>query len=291
MDSIREYLPPDEMKLDSPSWRMHTNEIDRGTLSAAIRFHYSDPEKLSLPEYVLYGQMFQMLMHENAMEALRFRKNDPIIDCQGALIWSFSDCWGETGWSVLDYYLRRKASYYGLRRACSPVKVITRQRGDLFVTRLVNDTLEPVAGKVEYGWWRLDGGSRETQLREVTVPANGMIEVTSEKALSSKEKDPTQWLYASVLRKDGLAADQSVWLLEPYRKLSVSPPQIKVAPCADGCLEASSPVYAHAVHVEDHGHELISNNWFDLLPGVPVRVRLAPGVKPESIQLEAVMLK
>ena len=94
-----------------------------------------------MPEYVLYGQMFQMNLHEHAMEALRFRKNDPVADCQGALIWSFSDCWGETGWSVLDYYLRRKASYYGFRRACSPVKVITRQRGDQFVTRLVNDTL------------------------------------------------------------------------------------------------------------------------------------------------------
>jgi len=24
--------------------------------------------------------------------------------------------------------------------------------------------------------------------------------------------------------------------------------------------------------VEDHGRELLSDNWFDLLPGVPVRV-------------------
>ena len=32
-----------------------------------------------------------------AVEALRFRKLDPADDCQGALIWSYSDCWGETG--------------------------------------------------------------------------------------------------------------------------------------------------------------------------------------------------
>lgn len=293
MDSIREYLKPEEIKFDSPGWRMHTNEIDRGTLSAAIRFHYTDPEKLSVPEYVMYGQMFQMFLHEHAMEALRFRKLDTIADCEGALIWSFSDCWGETGWSVLDYYLRRKASYYGFRRACSPVKVITRQRSDQFVTRVVNDTLQPVSGKVEYGWWRLDGSGREVQSREVTVPANGMIEVASEKMLSSKEKDPAEWLYASVLRKDGMPVDQSIWLLEPYRKLQAKPPQIKVVLCDDGSLEISSPVYAHGVHAEDHGHELISNNWFDLLPGVPVRVRvdLTSGIKPESIHLEAVTVK
>jgi beta-mannosidase len=293
LDSIREYLKPEEMNQDSLAWRMHTNAFDSRTVPVGIRFHFTDKEKLSVPEFVLYGQMFQMYLHENAMEALRFRKGDPVADCEGALIWSFSDCWGETGWSVLDYYLRRKASYYGLRRACSPVKVITRQRGDQFVTRLVNDTLQPIVGKVEYGWWRLDGGSREVQSREVTVPSNGMIEVDSEKIPSSKEKDPAQWLYASVLRSSDMPVDQSVWLLEPFRKLEIKPPQIKAVVCDDGSLELSSPVYAHGVHVEDHGHELISNNWFDLLPDVPVRVRvnLASGIDPKSIQFEAVTVK
>jgi beta-mannosidase len=294
LDSIREYLGPEEMKRDSLAWQIHTNqfETNRGnTVPAAIRYHYADPDKLSVPEYVLYGQMFQMFLHEHAMEALRFRKNDPVADCQGALIWSYSDCWGETGWSVLDYYLRRKPSYYGLRRACAPVKVITRQRDDRLVTRLVNDTLAPVAGKVEYGWWRLDGGGRDVQSKEVTVPANGMIEVASDKMPSASERDPKEWLYASVLRRNDMPVDQSVWLLEPFRKLDVKATQVTSTVVDDGSLEISSPVYAHAVHVEDHGHELISNNWFDLLPGVPVRVRLVPGVKPESIHLDAVTAK
>ena len=83
--------------------------------------------------------------------------------------------------------------------------------------------------------------------------------------------------------------DQCVWQLEPYRKLAVAKPQIKVTPAADGWLVVSSSVFTHAVHTEDHGHELISDNWFDLLPGVPVRVRLAPGSKPESVHLEATL--
>ena len=44
-----------------------------------------------------------------------------------------------------------------------------------------------------------------------------------------------------------------------------------------GALEISSPVFAHGVHVEDHGREVVSDNWFDLLPGVPKRVRVAGG--------------
>ena len=57
--------------------------------------------------------------------------------------------------------------------------------------------------------------------------------------------------------------------------LGVKELRLHVTRRADGTLEVSSPAYCHAVHVEDRGREVISDNWFDLLPGVPVRVRLA----------------
>jgi beta-mannosidase len=217
--------------------------------------------------------MFQASLHGHAMEALRFRKNDPVDDCQGALIWSFSDCWGETGWSILDYYLRRKASYYWFRRACAPLKIIVRQRQERLVTRIVNDTLQPFSGVVDAGWWQLDGSRREVESRPVAVPANSMLEVASAPLPAVPERDPRRWLYAAVLRgDDGVARDQSIWTLRPHRELALATPDIRVVPLAGGGLEVSSPVYCHGVHVEDHGHALISDNWFDLLPGVAVRL-------------------
>ncbi len=291
LDSMREYLSPAEMKPGSWARQFHTNQMVGGNVNAAVRMHYADPEKLPLPQYVVFAQMCQAFIHGHAMEAMRFRKLDPADDCEGALIWSYSEPWGETGWSLLDYYLRRKPSYYAVARACRPVKVIVRRRGERLVTRMVNDTLQPVEGVVQHGWWRLDGSDRSVQSRSVTVPADGMIQVATEKIASPAERNPKEWLYAAVFRRGDLPVDQSVWLLEPYRKLSIAPPQIKVTPRADGWLEVASPVYAHGVHTEDHGHELISDNWFDLLPGVPVRVHLAPGNGPESIHLEATLAK
>jgi len=290
LDSIRQYLAPEEMKPSHRAWRVHTNEFERDTLAAAIRCHYADPAGLTVPQYVQYGQMFQAVMHGNAMEALRFRKHDPANDCAGALIWSYSDCWGETGWSILDYYLRRKASYYWFRRACAPVKVIVRRRGDELVTRVVNDTLQPVTGTIEKGWWRLDGSSRNVESLPVVVEPNGILEVGAVKLPPADQRDPTQWLYAALLRgKDGMVTDQSICLLRPYRELALRSPTITVATVADGLLEITSPVFAHAIHVEDHGHELMSDNWFDLLPGVPNHVRIPNGYQRDSIRLEAVM--
>lgn len=289
MDSIAEYLGPDERKPGTPAWKTHTNQLVGDTLSSAIRYHYADPEKLTLAEWVEYGQMCQAFLHGHAMEALRFRKDDPVDDCQGALIWSYSDCWGETGWSLLDYYLRRKAGYYWVRRACAPVKVIVRRRGDRLVTRLVNDTLKPVAATVQYGWWRLDGKGREVRSRQVTVPANGMRELGADTIPAAEKKVPAEWVYAAVLRgADGIASDQSIWTLAPFRQMAVAKPAIKIVPLSDGWLEVSSTVFAHGVHVQDHGREVISDNWFDLLPDLPVRVHLAPGATAGALHLEAI---
>ncbi|MBM3473338.1 MAG: hypothetical protein FJX75_08735 [Armatimonadetes bacterium] len=273
LDTLRECLGTQEPEPGTEAWRIHTNLFEKDTVPAAIRLHYADPEALSVPEYVLCGQMFQALIHGHAMEAQRFRKHDPHDDCAGALIWSYSDCWGETGWSVLDYYLRRKAGYYALRRACAPLKVIVRRRGDALVTRVVNDTLSPASATVETGWWRLDGSDREVTTRAIQAPANDMVGVASA-PLDADGHDPREWLYAAVVRgPDGEPLDQSVWIVAPHRELALPDPQIEVADAGNGWLEVSSPVYCHAVHVEDHGREVLSDNWFDLVPGVPVRLR------------------
>lgn len=289
LDSIREYLSPEEMDPNHPSWQVHTNLFEKDTLAAGIRLHYTDPENMTITEYVKYGQLFQAILHGYAMEALRFRKYDPVDDCQGALIWSFSDCWGETGWSIIDYYLRRKPSYYWFRRACKPVKVIVRQRGDRLITRIVNDTLEPVTAEVETGWWRLDGTERRVKCIKAYVNANSMLQIDEASMVSEEAKDASRWVYAAVLKnKDGTAADQSIIMLLPFRQLEVCKPEIKMSVIDGGRIEVSSPVFCHAVHVEDHGRELISDNWFDLLPGIPVIVNIADMNAVERISMEAV---
>ena len=166
------------------------------------------------------------------MEALRFRKNDPVDDCQGALIWSYSDCWGETGWSIIDYYLRRKASYYWFRRACTPVvKVIVRQRGEVLVMLLVNDTLQPVTGEVE---GRLVAHSMAARARRSPLPPprrraeqHGRDRRRPAARQRDAERDPTQWVYAAVLPRPRRRprADQNLWdTVAPAPRAGTWPP-------------------------------------------------------------------
>jgi beta-mannosidase len=288
--SARKYLKPDELSLTNQAFKIHMNSMDRGTTAAGIRYHYGagPQEGLSLPDFLLYGQMFQAMLQGGAMEALRFRKNDPRADCQGALVWSYNDCWGEVGWSVIDHYAGRKASYYWLRRACSPIKILVRCPENRITTRIVNDTLVRSRATVGCGWVRLDGTKREWHEKSVLIPPNDMLEIASIPLPSPAERNPTEWLYAATLHGDSVPEDQAIWLLAPHSQLRMPEPLITTA-LHGRSLEVRSSVYCHGVHLDDEGREILVDNYFDLLPNVPRHIPISDLADPVGLHLTAVM--
>jgi beta-mannosidase len=288
MASVREYLKPDELSLDSFAWRLHTNELDNGATAAGIRYHYGDPKGLSLPQFVLYGQMYQSIMLGNFLEALRFRKDDPKDDCEGHLFWCYDDVWGEMGWSIVDHYLRRKAAYYWFRRGAAPVKILVRSRRGHLVTRVVNDTLKKYQALAVCGWLRLDGKVNDLQERPITIPANGTIEVVSEVLPSNSGRDPREWLYAATLTGPEFPDDQAIWPLMPHRELKLPMPAISTA-VQNGIVKVSSPVYCHGVHLEDEGQAVLADNYFDLLPGIPRQIPILVPSQSAIYPLTAIM--
>jgi hypothetical protein len=66
----------------------------------------------------------------------------------------------------------------------------------------------------------------------------------------------------------GIPDDQSIWLLARQRELALAKPVFSTKN-NNGILEVGSSVYCHGVHLEDAGHEILADNYFDLLPGVP----------------------
>ncbi|HEV7927125.1 MAG TPA: glycoside hydrolase family 2 protein [Verrucomicrobiae bacterium] len=288
LESVNEFLKPEDRNRESLPWKIHSNVIEGGWVAKGIRYHYGEPNGLSLAQYILYGQMIQAIMHGAAMDAFRFRKLDSKAECEGALMWSYNDCWGEMGWAVVDHYLRPKAAYYAVKRSCAPVKVIVRARDRQLVTRVVNDTLQSQKATVRYGWFRLDGSARELKEASVTVPADGMIEVASTPVPAKAERNPSRWLYAAVMSGKGIEDDQSIWLLAPQRELALAKPDFASKLHANGILEVTSPVYCHAVHLDDGGAQILDDNYFDLLPGIPQKIRVNKNSPSGEYKLAAV---
>ncbi|KAK9319319.1 glycoside hydrolase superfamily [Lipomyces orientalis] len=109
---------------------------------ATIKSFVTDPKDLYPQSHVLdfhnkadgherrYIHLTQLIQAEALMFGYRgWRKQwGENRRCGGALVWQFNDCWPTTSWSICDYSLRRKPSYYALSRVLAPIAVGVKRK-------------------------------------------------------------------------------------------------------------------------------------------------------------------
>ena len=94
----------------------------------------------------------QGLLYAELAEAMRRKPYGA-----GDLIWMYNDCWPETGWTIIDYYLTRKISFYFLKRAFATKKLIIRAcEGGAEVT-VINETPEAFTADIHCGYMTFTG--------------------------------------------------------------------------------------------------------------------------------------
>ena len=153
-ESIQKYFGGNDVVQGNQIWNLHNNTFEKDTVPAGIRKHYAEPDKLELADYLRYARLVQGLMYGYSLESIRFYER-----CGGSLFWMYNDAWGEVGWSVIDYYLDRKPSFYYIKRAYAPVKFILRFANDKKTVRVmgVNDTPGALTLNIEYGYAGFNG--------------------------------------------------------------------------------------------------------------------------------------
>jgi beta-mannosidase len=285
--TIERYFGGSPIERGSRVWQLHNNTFEKETVPEGIRRHYTDPEGLDLDAYLLYGGLVQGLMLGYSLESLRFK-----AACSGALFWMYSDCWGEVGWTIIDYYLQRKPSFYFVKRALAPLRLILRQHGGLVRVVGANETPEPRELVVEYGYVSFDGSRRDSREGRVQLSAFSRGVVLEFEKAGHDEREGVYFLRP--LEKD-CGALPALLRSGPFRELSLPEPEVAVENIRrDGeraVLTVCSPVFAHAVHFEVPGEPKYSDNYFDLLPGESRDVTvagLAAGLRPQDLRVRAV---
>jgi beta-mannosidase len=269
-ETVAAYLDGAPFDRQSAVWQHHNNTFEKNTVDAGIRKHYADPESITLDEYFLYSGLTQGLMYGYSLESFRSKP-----DCHGGLFWMYADCWGEVGWTIVDSYARRKPSWYFVRRALAPARLILRRSGGKVVVTMANDTREAIKGRLEYGWMALDGADRQLDTQPFTCLPLSRTVVAE---FGAGKGDPTRqvWL-ARVRRRDDIlpatlrAADvRHLKLARPKLTLSV-----ERAAAGQWAARVGSDVYAHAVHLILPDGATPEDDYFDLLPGETREVRVA----------------
>lgn len=260
--SIEKYHGGKELDRNGLIWQLHNNTFEKDTVAAGIKKHYIDPEKLDINGYLLYAGLCQGLMYSYSLEAIRFKEN-----CGGSLFWMYNDCWGEVGWTIIDYYLKRKISYYFVKRAFAPVKLIMREKGGIVKVMGINETTNLMKFDLEYGYISYDGSSKESSITTAELRPN------SRKVLFEFKKgchDEANGIYF-VRAKDDDKLKPAVLNNGNFKKLNIRQNEIEVLDyiCDKSVVKfkVSSKAYVHAVHFKLDAAVNLSDEYFDLLPG------------------------
>jgi beta-mannosidase len=206
--------------------------------------------------------------------------------CMGALHWTGNDCWPSVEWSTVDYYLRRKASFYIFRRFYSPLLISGEEDPKKLTCGLVvtNDGIADIPGRLD---WRLTnlqgkkllGGSFKFVAKACASSKAKKLNLKKEIEAAGRENVV---LWMEWHGKDGSESSNAVFFAEP-RKMPLAKADLKatVSRRRDGSfavtLRTDKPALWAWVNVDD-GETHWSDNYFHLSPGVAKRlVASTPG--------------
>jgi len=259
LDSVKEYFDGRPVERTSAIWKHHNNAFEKHTVLAGIEKHYGlKPENLSLEDYLYYAGAVHGLILGYSLEAIRFKNY-----CAGAIFWMYNDTWGEVGWTIVDYYLRRKIGYYGVKRAFLPQKVSMRLIDGEVVIQLCNDCPEAIDIPAQYGYISFDGKVRKMKQIRLTAQPRSRAYILREPL---PDCDFTKG--AMVIIPAHTLEPASLYMTE-HKNRVMPKAEVKILACepvgSDMLLTLQSEVFAH--HVTIRGDFKFSDNYFDLLPG------------------------
>ena len=274
LGTLRQFLPEGEQRLFSLSWSHHDNpiavcDVPEGALGKAYKtvllWTGRDPREMCLDDYAFLSGLLQ---GEGLAEyAANYRRR--MFSSASAAFWSYNDSWPvSNGWSIVDYYLRRKLAYHPVRRAYLPVTVVVAEEEGRVGVYGVNDTSRDWEGELRYGIFSLAGGWPREENTAVTLPANAST-LLAEFPRSEWEALGTRRTGAgAVLSQDGRRVAQHRLLLERFHQLELAPPRVEVTVAA-GTATFRAEGFVWGVCLEVEGDAELGDNCFDLLPGIP----------------------
>jgi beta-mannosidase len=246
----------------------------------------------NIEEYMNFSMLTQAEGLKYGIEHYRRNKKRT----SGALVWQHNDSWPGTSWSLIDYELLPKASFYYARKFYHPnLLSLDHEPGQPLTVWVVNDKLETYKGKVRLSVYDFAGASVSTHEFDANIPSNAAIELGSlSESVVLNGRAPEEVVVR--LSAEGWEAPANVYYLRDPKDLRLPETKLRVEVAEEveqvTGLEAAQYVtitagltLARMVKIDiPQGNIRFSDNFFDLLPGESVTVRIhQPEGKPVSL--------
>lgn len=283
------FCPPGQMNIFGPVMENHQkNPAGNQIIVDYISRRYRYPKNYAALTYL--SQINQAYCMKIGAE--HFRRIMP--RCMGALYWQINDCWPVASWSSIEFGGNWKALHYETKRFFAPALVSAHVPGDetaisgnylrstihdvnLFT---VYDEVKKKEGTLKWALHHLDGRTLRKGKKAVTLRYGQSIRQLHLDFAKEIAQHRAACLYLRAwLEIDGaiLSQDTVLFTAPRFMDLPLEKTVFAVRELDDRRfgIEFRSPVFQHRFqfHVAKTAYRA-SDNFFDLYPNIPHRVRI-----------------
>lgn len=271
--TLQAFAKSDEFNFDSDAVKNHQKHpTGYQTINEYMARDYSVPTKFE--DYIYVSQLLQADGMKIAIEAHRTGKPD----CMGTLFWQLNDCWPVTSWSSVDYYGRWKAFQYQAKWSFEEVLISIKEEESSYKAYIVNDDLNPFEGQFEVALQDFNGKKLWSAKNTGVIPGSSNL-VHFEIAKSDLQSFDLKKTVLSVsFNAKNKSANSLFYFVKP-KDLKLSNPNIQITKLDELTYEIFSDVLAKNVFLSSEEDTFFSDNYFDILPGQKVEIKLSKPVK------------
>ncbi len=281
--TIRQVLPKDQQYVRSFAWNFHDNIVnywnnELGVSYRSLGFHLGKIyDQMPFDDYIFASALLQA---EGLTEYIN-NYHRRMYSSSSAIFWMYNDSWPVThGWTIVDYYLRKKLAYHPVRRAFGQICVVVTEEGDKINIYGINEKSQPWKGNLQYGLFETSGKFPLNEAKNVTLPPNSSTVIASfNKSVFSNAGIKNHGAFALLKREKTIVAQNRLFLAR-FKELELSKPQISIKYSDDKAI-ITAPAYVWGLCLDIDGESNIADNCFDLLPGIPYVIDIEKGKKVE----------
>ena len=290
MRTIRAFAKPEDMDIRSATMQDHQKNHggNERILSYMLRWY---PEPKDFASFVYLSQVLQAEAIKVGAEHLRRQ----MPNTMGSLYWQLNDCWPVASWASIDYYGRWKALQYYAKRFYDDVIVSPFAHDGKVDVYVVSDKLQPLGGAIRTRLLDFSGKVISEKTQDVQIPAqSSTVYFTLDQKELLAHADPKNSFLVFDLTVGGQAVSRNLLFFDTMHNLDL-PKSVKIEAWLDNSngsytVTLRSPALARSACLSFGDLDVqTSDNYFDLLPGEAVTVKLKAPSSTSLDQLKSSM--
>ena len=274
LTTINRFTTPGERQLGSPVLKTHQKHpVGYETIDEFLLRDYKKPKDFE--SYIYVSQLLQARGITTAIEA--HRRAQPY--CMGTLYWQLNDCWPVVSWSSRDYYGKKKALHFAVTHAYARTLISpVAEKGRIRVS-ISTDQLTTQEAVLSVRLLDFNGKTWFERKQPVTIRPNtaGIYYDTLQTALTGPLNPAGLVLQVNLDGKSdpGLHETHLLYFVSPKDLLLDIPSIKKEARETTGgyIIRLSSDKLVKNLSLSTTVRGEFSDNYFDILPGIPVEIK------------------